>query len=1099
MSEWPYVGGEMADLVRALDWSSTPLGPIESWPPELLATAMLVLGNPFPAALIWGRELITIYNDGFRPILGGKAEALGRSFADIWSEAWNDIGPIAERAMAGEATFIKDYPLVVERNGEPELAFFTFSYSPVRGADGSVLGMMDTVVETTEAVRAREALAASEERYRTMFETMDEGYLLADVIFDATGKAVDIEYVTSNPAAIRMVGIDLTGRRLRDVADYEEYWYEIWGRVAVTGKPERLERYAAPEGIWYEFYVFKTEPDDSESRRVGVLFNDGTRRKIAEDALRRSEERKTFLLDLGDALRSEPDPQAVGELAVKMLGERLAADRCYFCEISVAQDRATVLADFHGDGLRSIAGDYRLCDFPQPMPRTGGALAFSDCRNDAQLSERDRAAFARLGMGSFLTRTIRKGEHGLHWSLTVTTREPRQWSEEDREILGDAAEKVWLAIERARAETTLRETQERQEFLLQLSDALRPLSDPNEIKLTAVRVLGRHLGACRVAYAENDEEHGSFIVSPNYVDGVREVVGSYRYGVYGPGTLIELSTGKTRIQPDIANDPFLGEEERKALAASGVGASIDVPLVKDGRLIAFLGVNYPTAHDFQPREVQLVLEVAERTWAAVERARVEAALHESERRFQQFANSSSDVLWIRDAETMKLEYLSSAFEAVFGIPGTAVMGKVEHSTRLVVPDDRDMVLQRLEAARRGEAQVYEFRILREADGAFRWIRSHCFPLLDERGRVQRIGGIAQDVTEFKLATEHQEILLAELQHRVRNIMAMIRAVNARTADSAEAVDDYRDLMAGRLLALSRVQALLTRSANQNISIGSIVRNEISAQAGHDGQFTLEGPDVVLSPKAAEILTLALHELSTNALKYGALSVEHGRIEVRWKVAERRQKPWLEFEWVERGGPKPAEAAPGLPRRRGFGSELIEGKIPYELRGKGVRILEPEGLRCHIEFPLKDGDSILETDAPMRATVFGGTLDMSGAADLSGHVILVVEDDFYLASDAARALRGAGAKVLGPCPDEESALEELSKGKATAVLLDINLGHGANFTIAAAVQQAGIPFVFITGYDEYVFPAQFAGVPRLQKPVQLWQIVDAFGNLPPPPP
>lgn len=146
----------MPRRVREFDWSSTPLGPPAAWPAELTAMTSFILESGFPAAVVWGPELTTIYNDAFRPILGEKPEALGRSFADIWAEAWDEIGPIAARALAGEATFIQDFPLTIERSGQPELAYFTFCYSPLRLADGTVAGMMDTVVETTATVLARQ-------------------------------------------------------------------------------------------------------------------------------------------------------------------------------------------------------------------------------------------------------------------------------------------------------------------------------------------------------------------------------------------------------------------------------------------------------------------------------------------------------------------------------------------------------------------------------------------------------------------------------------------------------------------------------------------------------------------------------------------------------------------------------------------------------------------------------------------------------------------------------------------------------------------------------------------------------------------------------
>ncbi|MCX7514715.1 sensor histidine kinase [Frateuria sp. STR12] len=145
----------MSRAVREFDWASTPLGPIEQWPLELRTAAGLVLESGFPKALMWGPSLTTLYNDAFRPILGVKPEALGRSFRDIWAEAWDVLGPIAERALEGRPTFIENFEVQLDRFGQLESGWFTFSYHPVRLADGSVGGVMDTVVETTATIRAQ--------------------------------------------------------------------------------------------------------------------------------------------------------------------------------------------------------------------------------------------------------------------------------------------------------------------------------------------------------------------------------------------------------------------------------------------------------------------------------------------------------------------------------------------------------------------------------------------------------------------------------------------------------------------------------------------------------------------------------------------------------------------------------------------------------------------------------------------------------------------------------------------------------------------------------------------------------------------------------
>ncbi|WP_419695570.1 HWE histidine kinase domain-containing protein [Mesorhizobium muleiense] len=149
-------GGDMASAVRAYDWASTSLGPLESWDASLRTAVGIMLSSAFPKCIVWGPELVTIYNDAFRPLLGDKPEALGRPFSEVWSEAWDTIGPIADRAFSGQATFIEDFPLVVNRHGYPEQAWFTFCYSPIRDAEGRVAGIMDTVIETTDKVRAEQ-------------------------------------------------------------------------------------------------------------------------------------------------------------------------------------------------------------------------------------------------------------------------------------------------------------------------------------------------------------------------------------------------------------------------------------------------------------------------------------------------------------------------------------------------------------------------------------------------------------------------------------------------------------------------------------------------------------------------------------------------------------------------------------------------------------------------------------------------------------------------------------------------------------------------------------------------------------------------------
>lgn len=213
----------------------------------------------------------------------------------------------------------------------------------------------------------------------------------------------------------------------------------------------------------------------------------------------------------------------------------------------------------------------------------------------------------------------------------------------------------------------------------------------------------------------------------------------------------------------------------------------------------------------------------------------------------------------------------------------------------------------------------------------------------------------EDVTEARLAVEHQAVLLAELQHRVRNIMAMTRSVTQRTARNAQDVPDYAALMSGRLMSLARTLAWLTRAANVSVDLQSLLHTELSAQANDESQYSLSGPQVEISPKAAEVLSLAIHELATNALKYGAFSVAEGRIDVAWSVSTEQDIPVLRLQWMEA---RPTIANWTPPTRRGFGSELVERRVPYELGGEGMVELTPDGARLSVDlFPLQTGASI----------------------------------------------------------------------------------------------------------------------------------------------
>lgn len=203
-----------------------------------------------------------------------------------------------------------------------------------------------------------------------------------------------------------------------------------------------------------------------------------------------------------------------------------------------------------------------------------------------------------------------------------------------------------------------------------------------------------------------------------------------------------------------------------------------------------------------------------------------------------------------------------------------------------------------------------------------------------------------DVTEIARAEERQRLLLAELQHRVRNTLGVVRSIARRSARNSSTVEEYAAHLDGRLSAFARTQAMVTRDPAGGVDFEYLIAEELASYSASEGeQVRIAGPQIRLQSKAAEILVLAIHELATNAIKYGALSEASGHVEVRWRI-EGGEHQTLAFNWRERGGPVVQP-----PQRQGFGTEMLERTLAFELKAKSVLDFAPKGFSCSIVIPL----------------------------------------------------------------------------------------------------------------------------------------------------
>lgn len=351
--------------------------------------------------------------------------------------------------------------------------------------------------------------------------------------------------------------------------------------------------------------------------------------------------------------------------------------------------------------------------------------------------------------------------------------------------------------------------------------------------------------------------------------------------------------------------------------------------------------------------------------------------------------------------------------------------------------------------------------------------------------VLRLSDDAQE--ERRRASERQELLIAELNHRVRNILSLIRGLVRQSRDPGVDADSYIRLLEGRIESLARAHDQITHDNWSPAPLARLIETEAAAYlTDRAGRMELDGPPVLLRPQAFSTLALVFHELMTNSAKYGALS-DSGSVRVHWHLSEVGN---LHICWRERGGPVVQP-----PRRQGFGSTIIQRSIPYDLGGTAEVRYVMTGLEADFCVPARQVEvnataiassaqaaSVASLAAPVDATVLSGPT-------------LLVEDSLIIAMDAEDILTKLGATRVVTAASVAQAREELARDRFQVAVLDVNLGTETSLPVAEQLQAAGIPFVFATGYGEqFRLPDALAGTPVLQKPYTAVNMARALRDL-----
>jgi two-component sensor histidine kinase/PAS domain-containing protein len=328
--------------------------------------------------------------------------------------------------------------------------------------------------------------------------------------------------------------------------------------------------------------------------------------------------------------------------------------------------------------------------------------------------------------------------------------------------------------------------------------------------------------------------------------------------------------------------------------------------------------------------IAIVVETTEKVLA-------QKLLMESERRFRALVTASSDIIYRMSPDWKEMRHLDGrSFVVDTEAPSIA------WTTDYLFPEDRAEVQAAIDVAVANMQPFQQEHRVKQADGSIGWVFSRAVPVTDEQGKIIEWFGAATDITERRRTNEHLRLVVNELNHRVKNTLAMVQAIAIRTFRDVTDLGRAQEQFSARLVALAQANDLLTGERWAGASLSSAIEQALRPHQHDASRYAMQGADVRISPKTALALALAMHELSTNAVKYGAWSNERGQVTIDWSVTDGN----LHIEWREREGPKVTP-----PTQRSFGSRLIEKGLAGELGGSVSLHFDPGGVRCVIDAPM----------------------------------------------------------------------------------------------------------------------------------------------------
>ena len=442
----------MGASIRAHDWSASPLGPPASWPQALKTAVSLMLQTRQPAYIAWGPEQISLYNDGYIPILGSKHPAgLGQPAATLWAEIWDTLGPMNEAVLAGEAKWFEDMPFALAGR-DREVSWFSFSYTPIRNDDDRIAGILCLAQETTDKVLADRRAGTERERLVRMFEQA--------LGFVALLEGPGHRFVLANPAYRRLVGHrDVLGKSVAEVLPdaVAQGYLDLLDSVYRSGKPfssvaAKYEAQTTPDGpVDQRFVDFVYQPMTDAAGAVTGIFVEGY--DVTERV--RAEIHRRALVELGDRIRNISDPDELSFAAAEILGKTLEVSRAGYGTVDKAAETITIARDWNAPGIKTIAGVLHFRDYGSYIEnlKRGETAVIADADKDSRTAETADMLKA-ISAQSFINMPVT--EQGNFVALLFLNHATaREWQDDELALVREVAERTRTAVARLVAEREL--------------------------------------------------------------------------------------------------------------------------------------------------------------------------------------------------------------------------------------------------------------------------------------------------------------------------------------------------------------------------------------------------------------------------------------------------------------------------------------------------------------------------------------------------------------------------------------------------------------------------------------------------------------------